>query len=79
MKWNSALHTAAMLADEAWQQQLVKVFGKGAGDARYVSAGKGEPGSALRAAHDARQQATEAWRASIVYDEPAPHTDGDRK
>lgn len=66
MKWDSSLHAAALMADAAWHQHLEKVFGKGAGDARYTPAGKGEPGSALRVAHDRWREANEAWRASFV-------------
>lgn len=51
-------------ADKAWSEELTRVFGKQAGDARYRQRGKGEPGSTLRARHDARDAARIAWEAS---------------
>lgn len=63
MKLGTEKHRAALKTDNAWQAELEKVFGKQAGDKRYVRAGKGEPGTALRAAYEARQMAQEAWHA----------------
>lgn len=59
------LYFAAYAADDEFSRQLVKTFGSRAGDMRYLPAGKGEPGSVLRAAHDA-WQATEAARAHAM-------------
>jgi hypothetical protein len=48
-----ALYYKALDADSAWHKLLVEHFGQAAGDKRYTAAGKGEPGSELRQAHDA--------------------------
>lgn len=42
----------AIEADNAWQAELVKRFGKRAGDVRYTKEGKGEEGSNLRRAYE---------------------------
>ena len=63
MKLGTEKHRYALETDQAWQAELVKVFGKRAGDMRYVKAGRGELGSALRAAYEARTAAQEAWHA----------------
>lgn len=55
-------HKAFQIADEAWSALLRKEFGKQAGDVRYTTRGKGEPGTILRAAYDTRDA------ARIVYD-----------
>lgn len=39
-------------ADDAWHALLKAQFGRDAGDVRYTARGRGEPGTALRAAHD---------------------------
>jgi len=49
-------------ADEAWSRLLQAQFGKAAGDVRYTKRGEGEPGSALRQAHDAFHAARKACR-----------------
>jgi hypothetical protein len=54
----------AQVADENWSRIGQATFGKRWGDVRYTAAGKGEPGSALRQAHDAYEKAREAWRAT---------------
>ena len=63
MKLGTEAHRRAQATDDAWQAELVKAFGKRAGDVRYTKAGEGEEGSALRLAHDARMVAQEAWHA----------------
>ncbi len=63
MKLGTDLHRAALATDDAWQAELVRCFGKQAGDVRYAKAGKGEPGTPLRAAYEARKAAQEAWHA----------------
>lgn len=60
-KLGTPLHIAAIKADNAWTQELVRLFGKRAGDMRYANAGKGDVGSELRRLHDARMTAQEAW------------------
>jgi hypothetical protein len=50
-------------ADDAWQAELEKTFGKGAGDARYDERGRGQKGTPLRAAYDAREAARTPWEA----------------
>ena len=54
------------VADDAWGDELRRVFGKNAGQARYETRGKGEPGSELRRLHDAREQARVTWRRSAA-------------
>jgi hypothetical protein len=56
---------AFIAADEAWSAELRRCYGGGAGDARYIRAGKGEPGSTLRACHDAFVAAGDAWRRGM--------------
>ena len=51
-------------ADLIWHDALVDVFGKAAGDARYTDAGKGDAGTALRAAYDNRTAARVEWEAT---------------
>ena len=51
-------------ADDAWSAELVRLFGKSAGDARYGARGKGEEGSKLRQLHDARMAAQSRWHQS---------------
>jgi hypothetical protein len=58
----------AIAADDAWQAELVRLFGKQAGDKRYTNEGKGEPGSELRRLHDAFRDcghAVGAYRMSM--------------
>lgn len=58
----------ALAADRAWHDELVRNFGKEAGDKRYTAAGKGSAGSLLRALHDANREACEAaHRAFTEY------------
>lgn len=52
---------AFQLADDNWSAELVKVFGKDSGQARYEPRGKGEEGSALRVAYEAREHARAVW------------------
>ena len=54
----------AQQADDAWQAELVRVFGKDAGTARYQDRGKGEPSSILRKLHDDVVTTRDAWHAS---------------
>jgi hypothetical protein len=48
-------------ADDAWGDELVRVFGKLACNARYDGRGKGTDGSRLRKLHDAREAARITW------------------
>jgi hypothetical protein len=63
MKLGTEAHREALATDNAWQAELVKAFGKHAGDMRYQSPGKGDPGTALRAAYEARMAAQARWHA----------------
>ena len=56
-----AASAAFEAAEKAWIVQLVATFGKDAYDMHYTSHAKGEPGTALRAAWDARKAASDAW------------------
>lgn len=62
---HAELYHAAVSADEAWHAELVKAFGKRAGDRRYDSDKSGHP-MACRLAHAVWQQANEAWIAKMV-------------
>ena len=58
-------------ADKAWSAELVRLFGRDAGDVRYTAEGKGQPGSVLRQLHDAVAAARVAWeRERGIYAEP---------
>ena len=59
------LYRAALAADRAWQAELQRQFGNDAGTKRYQRAGKGEPGSTLRALHDAFREANDTWLAKF--------------
>ena len=54
-------YRAFATADEDWHRELARQFGRHAGDARYEPRGKGEPGTALRTAFDARMAAFYAY------------------
>jgi hypothetical protein len=59
----NSLFTAWTEADDAWMKALKAAFPrKNAGDVRYTSLAKGEPGTELRAAYDAFHAAGAAWR-----------------
>ena len=51
-------------SDAFWQRALELDFGNDAGQARYEPRGKGEPGTDLRSAYDARERARSTWAAS---------------
>lgn len=51
-------------ADAVWQTELDAAFGNGAGDARYQHHGRGNEGTALRAAYEAREAARIAWEGA---------------
>ena len=57
-------YRAFLTADDVWQAELVKVYGKRAGDARYTSEGKAT--SRLAELHKAFQEAGLAWRERMV-------------
>ena len=57
-------YRAFMRADNAWHDELVKVFGKRAGDARYTPEGKSTP--MLKELHTAFQDAGLQWRRLMV-------------
>lgn len=60
------LYAVALAADQAWGDELRRLFGKNAGDIRYTKRGQGEPGSELRRLHDAKLAADAALRASCA-------------
>lgn len=53
--------TAFDAADKAWQEQLEAAFGSKAGVKRYTVAGRGDKGTPLRSAYEAREAARIAW------------------
>jgi len=57
--WNKLPEFQA--ADDAWSAELARQFAKNAGDFRYTSRGRGDPGTPLRALYDTREAAREAW------------------
>jgi hypothetical protein len=61
-----AAYHAFAAADAAWSAMLGKLFGRNAGDVRYTKAGKGEPGTELRALSDEFDRTREEWEASLV-------------
>ncbi len=65
MKLGTIAHHVAQATDDAWQVELVRYFGKNAGDFRYTKHGRGEEGSTLRKAYDARTAAQEAWHEDV--------------
>jgi hypothetical protein len=66
-KFNSPEHIAAQATDDAWSMELQRLFGKRAGDVRYTPQGKGGPGTALRAAYEAREAARKAYDCAISH------------
>lgn len=55
-------HYAFADADKAWGEAIASdPIASRTIDARYLPAGRGAPGSRLRAAHDAREAARIAW------------------
>lgn len=71
------LNNAAVATDAAWMRAIREAFpNKRAGDVRYTIVGKGEPGTALRAAFDAHAAANEAWRAAITAERNAKAAGG---
>jgi hypothetical protein len=59
-----AIVRAFQESDDFWQSALELEFGNDAGQARYEQRGKGQPGTTLRAAADARHSAYQAWVAA---------------
>lgn len=64
-------------ADDAWSDELRRIFGKRAGYARYGAEGKGLDGSTLRLLHDAREAARIAWHATATPNPSKTSTTGD--
>ncbi len=60
------IYQEAKDADDAWQAELEKQFGKQAGDKRYIKEGKGAEGSELRRLHNNFRKANAAL-ASYAY------------
>lgn len=59
-----SLYYAALDADAAWQQALVARYGRGAGDARYTSAGVET--AQLLALCQAKKKADKDWLSGCV-------------
>lgn len=59
-----ALYRAAVAADDAYGNELRRLFGARAGDVRYTTRGDGLPGSTLRRLRDEKLAADAALRAS---------------
>jgi hypothetical protein len=57
---------AANAAEKAWSDALGILYGKFAGDIRYLPDGKGLPGSHLRTLYDAKVAADRAMNAAFV-------------
>lgn len=49
------------LADDYWQAELVRTFGRDACNARYEKRGRGAPGSKLSDLYVAREYARQYW------------------
>lgn len=52
-------------ADYEWHEALIEAFGREGGQARYEERGKGEDGSDLRAAYEARESARLKWEGLL--------------
>lgn len=70
-----SLYYASQIADAAWDQELERVFGTSAGDARYDQRGVSSP--KLRELHDAWHKAEDALHSATLAalahpDPPAP-------
>jgi hypothetical protein len=59
----------ARRADDAWQAELVRLFGKQAGDKRYSPEGKGAEGSELRRLYNAKRETSDAYGAYMMSTE----------
>jgi hypothetical protein len=70
VKLGTEKHREALRTDQAWSAELYKAFGRQAGDKRYTMEGRGKPGTALRAAYDARTTADQAWHDEGTGHEP---------
>lgn len=58
-------YNAFVQADDEWQRQLVAAWGESyAAEARYKPSGRGQEGTPLRRAYDAREAARLAWEAA---------------
>lgn len=62
---NSAI-AQAMTAESAWEHELAACFGRDACNARYLPAGRGEPGTLLAALYAFHRQASEAMHRAFV-------------
>ena len=51
-------------AQDAWTDELRRLFGKRAGDVRYTSQGRGEPGMDLNRLWIAQDKARIAWEVA---------------
>jgi hypothetical protein len=58
---------AFQAADDAWQAELSRVWGKNAGDIRYTPYARGDAGTELRRLYEARMTASNAWCRAKEY------------
>ena len=69
MATHNQLLSEARRADDAWQAELVRLFGKQAGDKRYAAEGKGAEGSELRRLYEAKRETNDAYGAFMMSTE----------
>lgn len=65
MRANRLVETEAVLArtDRAWRSEMVRLYGPdGVLQFAYTQEGRGEDGTSVRRAYDARQHAISSWR-----------------
>ena len=68
----------AQVADDAWSDELARLFGKKAGDVRYTERGRGDESSRLRQLHSAFRSASDkahkAWMNRSTTNNPSDPT-----
>jgi hypothetical protein len=71
-------YRAFEIADRDWRAELLRVYGREAGTARYLPLGKGAPGTTLHKLHLARKAARMAWWRAVERERArkAAHTIG---
>jgi hypothetical protein len=62
---SASLNQAAIAADDAWGEELRRIYRNNACNVRYTKAGRGEPGSNLRRLYENREAARVAWENSL--------------
>lgn len=56
---------AAYQADALWSAELQRLFGRRAGDVRYMKQGQGKEGSELRRRYEAWRAASDAYNVAM--------------